>query len=31
MHMGREEALVRLVAAAVAVWLIVLTTLTLIS
>ena len=31
MHMGREEALVRLVAAAVAVWLIILTALTLIS
>ncbi|MFC3204943.1 cytochrome C oxidase subunit IV family protein [Aquamicrobium soli] len=31
MHMGREEALVRLVAAAVAVWLIILTALTLIA
>jgi cytochrome c oxidase subunit 4 len=31
MHMGREEALVRLVAAAVAVWLIILTALTLVA
>ncbi len=31
MHMGREEALVRLVAAAVGVWLLILTALTLIS